>query len=261
VAQSQERVSHKLAELLTRMGQREQRSGESQAQSDPDEALDSFDQALEHYEAAQAVEPGHAAAQQGEQQVKAAMEQLHMREGRQTMAQGEQAAPQNAPLAARALTEALGHFEAALDINPQNAEAESRAEAVRRMLPDILARVGQQEQRAGEQAEPQSPTGALGHYEEAQSSYQGALDLAPQHKPARQGLEQVEQRLAQLRQRMAGEAARQAQGQANQPDRNQDLQQLLGQVRESQRDRRQELDRRRQAAQNQPQTRKAYPDW
>jgi hypothetical protein len=258
LAEAQDRVQHKLADLLTRMGQHEQKSGEQQMQYNPDQALMDFDAAREHFEAAQAAEPNHAAARQGEREVKAAMEQLHLREGRQKMTRGVQAIPQNAPVAARELTAALSHFEAALAVNPLNAEAESRAAEARKLLPDVLARVGQEEQRAGDQAEPQSPGGALAHFEEAQSAFQGALELAPQHAEARRGLEAVEERLARLRHRLVEEAAQAGQ---DRPGKRDALQDLLGQVQESQRDANRELERRRQAGRNQPQTRRTYPDW
>ena len=258
LAEAHDRVQHKLADLLTRTGQHAQKSGEQQVQYNPDEALVDFDAALEHFEAAQATEPNHAAARQGEREVKAAMEQLHLREGRQKMTRGVQAIPQNAPVAARELTAALSHFEAALAVNPLNAEAESRAAEARKLLPDVLARVGQEEQRAGDQAEPQSPGGALAHFEEAQSAFQGALELAPQHAEARRGLEAVEERLARLRHRLVEEAAQAGQ---DRPGKRDALQDLLGQVQESERNANRELERRRQAGRNQPQTRRTYPDW
>ena len=257
VSAAQERVQGKLAELLTRMGQREQKTAAEQANYSPDEALASYDAALEKFQEAQAVKPDHAAAQKGEREVKAAMEQLHMREGKQDQQAGEQAAPNSPARAARELTAALSHFEAALAINPQNGEAESRAEQVRKQLPDLLTRAGQAEQRTAEKLEKQDANDALSHYEEAHSEFQGALELAPGHKPAQQGLEQVEAKLAKLRQEQADKAA---QASKNQPGKAKDLKQLLGQVKESQRNER-EAERQRQAARNQPQPRKVYPDW
>jgi tetratricopeptide (TPR) repeat protein len=238
------------------MGQREQKVATEQAQRNPDDAWAHFDQALEHFQAAQAVQPDHAAARAGEQQVKAAMEELHMREGRQRQAQGVEAAPNNAPRAARELTAALSHFEAALGLNPENAEAERRAEEVRAMLPDLLTRAGQQQQRAGEQAEQGNADRAFMHYETAQSAFEGALDVAPTHAPAQQGLEQVQERLARLRQRQAEEAAR-----ASENQKPRSLGQLLGEVRQSQRGNDRAQERERQAGRNQPQQRRVYPDW
>lgn len=256
-AEAQERVEQKLADLLTRMGQREQRAGNEEADQNPDQALDRYEAALERFQQAQAVQPEHAAAERGEREVRQAMEDLHLQEGRFAQESGERSAPNSPARAARELTTALSHFESALALNPGNQEAEQRAEAVRQQLPDLLTRAGQQQQRAGERAEPQSPNDALARYEEAQSAYQGALELAPQHQPAQEGLDQVQDRLAQLRQRQA-EQAQQANENQRRPPR--DLSQLLGEVRESQRNDR-EVERQRQAARNQPQPRKVYPDW
>jgi tetratricopeptide (TPR) repeat protein len=253
-----DRVQQKLADLLTRMGQREQKTATEQAQYNPDEAWPHFDEALEHFQAAQAIQPDHAAARRGEQEVKAAMEQIHMREGRERQAQGIEAAPNNAPRAARELTAALSHFEATLALNPENREAERRAEEVRAVLPDLLTRAGQAEQRAGEQSETSSTTRALMHYETAQSAFESALDMAPSHAPAQEGLEVVQERLSRLRQRQAEEAARSAEVESKSP---RDLGQLLGEVRQSQRDANREQDRERQAERNQPQPRRVYPDW
>lgn len=257
VAAAQQRVQQKLADLLTRMGQREQQTAADQAGYSPAEAMASYETALEKFQEAQAVKPEHRAAQQGEREVRAAMEELHMREGRQDQAAGEQAAPNSPARAARELTTALSHFEAALNLNPQNREAASRAEQVRRQLPEVLTRAGQNEQKAGEQVEKQDANDAASHFEQAQSSFQSALELKPQHQPAQEGLAQVQDKLAKLRQRQAEQAAK---GQPNQPGKPQDLQQLLGQVKESRRNDR-ESERQRQAARNQPTPRKVYPDW
>lgn len=257
--QAHDRVTDKLSKLLTRMGQGEQQSAEARSRSNPEEALDQYEQALEHFQAAQTVDPGNQAARQGEQQVRAAMEQLHMREGRANLAQGKQSIPNNVAQAAQELTAALGHFEAVQAMNPQNKEAAAGAEEARRLLPDVLARQGKREQQAGESAEPQSATAALPHYEEAQSAFQGALEIAPQHAEARQGLEQVQQRLAQLRQRLEDEANRARQTGNRRPPRT--LEQLLGQVQESDRERQEDPDRQRQQGRNTPQARKNYPDW
>ncbi len=258
LATAHDRVQQKLADLLTRMGQREQKTATEQAQYNLDEAWPHFDEALEHFQAAQAVQPDHAAARRGEQEVKAAMEQIHMREGRQRQAQGVEAVANNASRAARELTAALSHFEAALGVNPENAEAERRAAEVRALLPDLLTRAGQQEQRAGEQAEANDTTKAAMHYETAQSAFEGALEVAPSHRTAQESLEQVQERLARLRQRQAEEAARASVSQDQKP---RDLGQLLGEVRQSQRDANREQERERQAGRNQPQKRRVYPDW
>jgi tetratricopeptide (TPR) repeat protein len=258
---AQERVTQKLTQLLTRLGQEEQKSGESATSWSAEEALNHFDQALQHYEAAQEVDPRNEPAQRGEAEVRAAIEKLHVREGRQNLARGIQATPNNVPQAARELTAALGHAEAALDANPSSLDAVELGNEARRRLPDVLARLGQQQQAAGQRAEAQSPAAAVPRYEEAEMSYRDALDLDSRHTPARTGLNEVEERLARLRAQMA-QAAQAQQGQpqaSNQRPRT--LQDLLGEVRQNDRDREPQVDRRRQSGRRDTSPRPVYPNW
>lgn len=258
---AQERVTQKLTQLLTRLGQEEQKSGESATSWSADEALNHFDQALQHYEAAQAVDPRNETAQRGEAQVRAAIEKLHVREGRQNLARGIQATPNNVPQAARELTAALGHAEAALDANPSSLDATELGDEARRRLPDVLARLGQRQQAAGERAEAQSPAAAVPRYEEAEMSYRDALDLDSRQAQARTGLNEVEERLARLRAQMAQSAqAQQAQSQASN-QRPRSLQDLLGEVRQNDRNRERESDRRRQPGRRDTSPRHVYPNW
>jgi Ca-activated chloride channel family protein len=253
-----ERVTRKLTDLLTRMGKREQQSGEANAPNNPQEALDHFDQALEHYAAAQQVDPANAAAQRGEKEVRAAMERLHVQEGKRNLARGIEATPNNVPVAARELSAALSHFDTALELNPQNADAAQGAAEARRRLPDVLARLGQSQQQSAEQAESQSPAAALPLYEEAETSYRDALALDAQHQPAQKGLSEVEERMAKLRQQMQ-QAAQQANGKPQNAAKK--LDQLLGEVQDPWRERQREEERQRQASRNDARPRQVYPDW
>lgn len=253
-----ERVERKLTELLTRMGKREQQSGEIDAPHNPQEALEHFDQALEHYAAAQEVDPTHAAAQRGEKEVRAAMERLHVQEGQRNLARGIEATPNNVPAAARELSAALNHFEAGLQLNPENAEAEQGAAEARRRLPDVLARLGQDQQQTAERAEAPSPAAALPLYEEAETSYRDALALEAQHQPARKGLREVEERMAKLRQQMQ-QAAQQANGKPQNTAKK--LEDLLGEVQNPWQERQREEERQRQASRNDARPRQVYPDW
>jgi hypothetical protein len=256
-----QRVERKLSDLLTRMGQREQRSGEADAPSNPEEALDHFDEALQHYTAAREVDPTNPAAQRGEDEVRAAMERLHVQEGKRNLARGIEATPQNVPRAARELTAALSHFEAGLELNPGNTDATKGAAEARRRLPDVLARLGRLQQDAAERAEARSAATALPLYEEAETSYRDALALDAQHAPAQQGLAQVEDRMASLRQQLQ-QAAQQANGKAQNTARpTRSLDQLLGEVQDTRRDRLREQERQRQAGRRDARPRKVYPDW
>jgi hypothetical protein len=258
VAQAEERVTRKLAELLTRMGQREQKEGRQASQWNPDQALDHYETALDRFQAAQELQPGNEAARQGEREVRAAMEQLHVREGQNALQQGREALRRQDPVAAPELTTALGHFEAALELNSGNAEAAKGAAEARRLLPEALALAGQEEMQAGDRAEPDSPSDALGHYQQSETQFQEALELKPGHSKAEKGLREVEPKLARLRDKLAKQA--ESANQANQPHQPaQSLQNLLGQVNERERDT--DAERQRQRARKDTNSRKHYPDW
>jgi tetratricopeptide (TPR) repeat protein len=189
------------------------------------------------------------------------MERLHVREGQANLARGIEATPNNVPQAARELTAALGHAEAALDANPSSLDATELGAEARRRLPDVLARLGQRQQAAGERAEAQSPAAAVPRYEEAEMSYRDALDLDSRQAQARTGLNEVEERLARLRAQMAQSAqAQQAQSQASN-QRPRSLQDLLGEVRQNDRNRERESDRRRQPGRRDTSPRHVYPNW
>ena len=117
VAQAEERVTRKLAELLTRIGQREQKEGRQASQWNPDQALDHYETALDRFQAAQELQPDNQAARQGEREVRAAMNSFDVREGQNALKEGREALRRQDPVAAPELTTALGHFEAALELN------------------------------------------------------------------------------------------------------------------------------------------------
>ena len=258
VAQAEERVTRKLADLLTRIGQREQKEGQQTSQWNPDQALDHYETALDRFQAAQELQRDNEAARKGEREVRAAMEQLHVREGQSALQQGREALRRQDPAAAPELTTALGHFESALELNQGNAEAAKGAAEARRLLPEALALAGQEEMQAGDRAEPDSPSDALGHYQQSETQFQQALELKPGHAKAERGLREVEPKLARLRDKLAKQAESANQpGQPHQPA--QSLQDLLGQVNE--RERNTDAERQRQRARKDTNSRKHYPDW
>ena len=255
VTQSHERVTRKLADLLARQGQREQKEGMSQREWNPDAALDQLEAALNHFQEAQAVQPGHEAAERGEREVRRAMEQLHVQEGKRSLAEGKERLAQQNPQAASSLTAALDRFQAALSLNANNVPAQNGAEEARRLLPAALARAGDAAQKAGERAETADPTEALAQYREAETDYQQALELDPAHVRAQQGLQEVEPKLARTRQRLAQEAQ-----QASPPNRRTpSLESLLDQVTE--RIPPPDGDRQRQPGRNRPGDRRNLRDW
>jgi tetratricopeptide (TPR) repeat protein len=262
VATARSRVERKLSEVLTRMGRREKQGGDNAARFEAEEALGLYEEALGHFREAEEADASNAAAWQGEKETLAAMEQLHMREGRRNLEEGiAKAETGEVRSAARALTGALRNFESALAINPVNPEAEQKAAEARQRLPDVLTRLAQLQQQAGERGERESAAAALPHYEEAETSYQDALQLDPKHEPARRGQEEVEAKLASLREQLAREVEPGNQPGPPQPGQEPSLGQLLGEVQNPDRERQREMERQRQAAQNRSRDRKVYPDW
>lgn len=258
--EAQGRVERKLSQLLTRMGQQEKQGADNTAKYDADEAMGEYKEALGHFRAAQEADTANREAARGERDTVAAMEQLHMREGQRNLEAGTASAKENRVLPAAAeLTTALSHFESAQTLNPANREAAEGAAEARRQLPGVLARLGRIQQRAGEREEGDSPAAALPHFEEAQASYEDALQLDAKHEPAKTGLQEVEKKLAGLREKLAQQA--QSEGAKPQPGQPKNLQQMLGAVQNPQRQREREAERQRQAAVNRSQARKVYPDW
>jgi tetratricopeptide (TPR) repeat protein len=252
------RVSRKLADLLTRLGQREQKEGTQLSDWNPDEALDQFGTALQHFTEAQEIQPDHPEAGRGAREVRAAMEKLLVQEGQAQLQQGKEQLTRQSPAAARSLEAALGNFEEALAIRPTSVPALNGAEEARRLLPEALAMAGQSELRAGDRAEPNSPTDALSHYQQSESDFQESLELRPGQPQAQQGLEEVQPKLARLRERIAKDADAAAKQMAqNRPPPT--LQSLLGQVEERELPR--DAERQRQRGRKDTGSRPTTRDW
>lgn len=261
VAQARERVSRKLADLLARVGQREQKNGNEAARYDPDEALEHYEQALEEFAAAQQVQPDHAAAQRGEREVRQALEQLLVKRGKEQLEEGREMLGRNSPQAAQPLTAALSNFESAQNLNPGNQEAQAGAEEAKRLLPEALVKAGQREMAAGDRAEAQMLAEALSRYQSAETSFQQALELKPGQSQAQQGLAEVEPKLARLRDQLEKQAEAEAKQVAKSGRKPAKLQDLLGQVSEREQERPRDTDRRRQRAQKQTGGPKNPLDW
>jgi tetratricopeptide (TPR) repeat protein len=259
VAKSEERVQQKLAELLTRRGQREQQMGDQQAKSNTDQALNQYESALADFQAAQEVKPEHAPAQNGEREVRKAMENLHTRAGREELKRGKDALAQQNPRAEPALNTALSHFESAMELNEENAEARAGAEEARRLLPEALNLAGKNELNAGDRAEPQSATQALNHYQEAEQDFRQSLELKPGQQPAEKGLREAEGKMARARERAAKEAEAAALAGQPQIPPPLPLSSLLGRVGEKQR--LPDTERQRQPGQKNTGPGKNHADW
>lgn len=255
VVAAHDRVRRKLADLLTRQGQREQKEAQAQAEWSLDEALPTFDTARDHFQQALAVQPDHPEARRGESEVRRAMEQLHLREGQESLRHGREQLARSSPQAAATLGAALGHFEATLGLNPNNVPAQHGAAEARRLLPEALLQTGQRELEAGDRAEPRDALEALTRYQEAAGAFRQAAELQPDEPRAQRGLEEVEPRLARLRQRVAEAESPQGSSSRRSPT----LESLLDQV--SERAPPTLSDRQRQPGRNRPGERRPTRDW
>lgn len=254
-ATAHDRVRRKLADLLARQGQREQKEAQAQAEWNLDEALVVFDTALDHFQQALAVQPDHGEARRGEAEVRRAMEQLHLREGQESLQRGKEQLARSQAQSAASLGAALGHFEATLGLNPNNVPAQKGAEETRRLLPAALVQAGERELEAGDRAEPTDALEALTRFQEADNAFRQAVGLNPAESRAQRGLEQVEPRLARLRQRVA-EAGPPSASSSRRPAT---LESLLDQV--SERAPPSPGDRQRQPGRNRPGERRPPRDW
>jgi tetratricopeptide (TPR) repeat protein len=256
--EARERVQRKLADLLTRIGQGEQRQAGQLSEWNPDEALDSFAAALGRFTDAQDIQPDHADAARGAREVRSAMEKLLVREGEAQLREGRDQLARQSPSAARPLEAALGNFERALQLRPTSVPAQNGAEEARRLLPAALALAGRAELEAGDRAAQPSPATALGHYQQAESDFEQSLERRPDQPAVRAGLTEVRSKLAQLRKRLAQDAETAARQRAeNRPTPS--LDSLLGEVHERARPR--DDDRQRQRGRKDLGTRRSVLDW
>ncbi len=234
--QGEKRVQEKLANLLTKDGQHEQREAENKENNnDPEHALDHFDTAMQDYQQAQAQNPEQAEAKKGEEEVRAEMEKIHLAEGDRAQKAGEEQAQRQPEQAAGKMLGALEHFEEARDLDPQNKAIQDRIDKVQAELPAMLMAMGKQEQRDAAKEEGKSPGAAVAHLERAETALDKAERLAPENQEAQQMQQQVQSDLARLRQQLAAEAQKQQEHPpAPHPGQEQTLEAMMAQMKATQ---------------------------
>ena len=147
-------------------------------------------------------------------------------------------------------------------MNPKNEEAKAKAEALRKNLAPFLDALGQREQQQAQQAEPKSVDNAIAHLEKAATSFQMAQSVAPGDEPAKQGEEQVQKDLSRLRDQMAKKGnPPPGPPQKGPPQGNQNFNALLSEVKNDQRQRDYEAQRRNQPEKYNPQDNKTYKNY
>jgi tetratricopeptide (TPR) repeat protein len=222
----EKRVQEKLANLFDKAGRKDQQQAQQLAKNQPDPAIEKFEQALENFQEALSIQPDHADAQAGEKEVREELEALHLDQGDRQAQRGEQQAQRNPEQAAENLMNALQNFESAQSLDPQNAEIQPRIDKVEAMLPELLTRLAQQEQKQGEQAEQrQQIENAVSNYEKAEGNFAQAQQMQPGNEAAKQGQQQTQEALARLREQLAQKSEQQQQQQSQQAQRSQQPQQ------------------------------------
>ena len=235
----EKRVQEKLANLLAKAGRQDQKQAEQLAKYEPERAVDKFEQALEKFQEAQAVQPDHADAKAGEQEVRQELEKLHLEQGDREAKQGEQQVKNDPTEAAQNLQSALAEFQAAQNLDPQNAEIQPRIDKVEALLPDLLTKLGQQEQQQGEKSEQQGNNEqAVENFQQAENNFAQAQQMQPGNKAAEQGQQQAEAALARLQAKMAQKAEPQSppQNSKQQQQAQQSFQSMLAKFKDDQKD-------------------------
>ena len=261
-AKGEKRVEEKLAQLLARQGRKLQQEGEQQVQYNPEQAEDRLEQALEKYEEALSHDEKNQLAKTGEQEVKKDLENLHMTQGDRQAQTGERTAKYDPAQAAEEKLDALRHYDEAQALNPKNQEARDKADALRKNLAPFLDALGQREQQKAQQAEPKSTEAAIDHLEKAATSYEMAQSVSPGDQQAKQGGEQVQKDLSRLRDQQAKKGApKPGQPQKGPPQGNQAFKSLLAEVKNDQRQKEYEAQRRSQPEKYNPKDNKNYKNY
>lgn len=144
-AEARERVSQKLADLLTRMGQREQQEGRAQSEWNPDEALG-------HFEAALGLHPLNGVAEAGAAEARKLLPEALALAGQAQMQAGERAESYSASSALAHYQEAENDFQQALALQPGQAQAECGLAEVEPRLARLRERVADEVRQATQQS-------------------------------------------------------------------------------------------------------------
>ena len=175
--EGEQRTQEKLANLLAKQGRQHQRYAQAEEYSESDRAMNEYEEALQKFQEALSAKPEHADAKAGEREVKAAMEKLHIKEGDRLAKEGRQQIPRRPEQAADKMLSALGHYQQAQTLNPENPETPPKISQLQQELPDLLVGLGQNEQMRASNAEPKSPDRAVAHLEKAATSFEKAQDI------------------------------------------------------------------------------------
>ena len=266
--EGEQRVTEKLAKLMTKEGQQLQQEAQQTAGRDKEEAIDKYEQALEKYQQALNLAPNQQEAKKGEQEVKEALEQLNMQRGDEQAQKGEQHEQNNPAQAAQEMMDALNHYQEATRINPENTEAPPKIAALEKKLPQLLNAIGQKEQQRAREQESQNVERAIAHLEKAATAYQQSQEIQPENnQDAQKGQQEVRQDLQRLRSQLARKAQQQTQQQQEQmseEDQKENIESfhsMLAKFKKDDKQREYEQSRRAPTREYTPDNNRIYKNW
>ncbi len=262
--QGEPRVEKKLARLLAQAGREHQQEAQYQASFEPEKAVENYEKALDKFGEALQHDRANREARTGEREVKEALEKLHLKEGDFLADAGKKDAPRQPARAAEEMMNALDHFQEARRLNPENPETPPKIEDLEKRLPPLLNQLGKQEQAKAEKAEGKSEEEAVAHLEKASSSFDKSQQLKPGDQESKQGQEQVQKDLARLRERLAKPKDSPPAKPSRQPSKEDSLrnfQSLLAVVKDPERQREYEQDRRGQTRKYTPDQDRIHKNW
>ena len=256
------RVQDKLAKLLAKQGERLHQEANKEAERQPEQAIAKLEQALEKFDESLNLKTDQPETKQEQAETKKDLENLLEKRGDQLAQQGEQNAQRRPAEAAEQKMAALAHYQEAQTLNPENQGLQPKIDALQKGLPELLNALGERQQQRAAEAEPKSTEQAVGHLERAATAYQLAQEIAPENLTAQQGVEQVQSKLARLREELARQLAQQAQKQPAQRDQpGPSFQQMLAKVKSDEKQKQYEQGRRMPTEKYTPEQNRTFKNW
>jgi hypothetical protein len=266
-AQAEKRVKNKLAALLTKQGRYLQGQARAEENDNIERAIERYEESLGKFEEALSTKAGFEDAAKGEKEVKEALEKLHLKEGDRLAEDGRAEVPSRPDQAAEKMLDALGHYQEARSINPENPVIPPKIERLQKELPDLLVSLGKKEQKRAADAEPKSVEKAVAHLEKAATSFEMAQELDQKSQEAKQGQDKVQQDLARLRDKMSPKPGEKGKEPGQNPSKQKQdsdkagFQSLLDEVKNPEKQREYDESRRHQPQKYDPSQNRNYKNW
>jgi len=259
-SEGEPRVQEKLAKLLAQQAEKLHQEGNREADWQPEQAIAKLEEAMDKFDEALNFKPDQPEAKQQQASTRDDLAKLLEKQGDKLAQQGAQHSERQAATAAEEKMTALQHYQEAQALNPENAGLQPKIDALQKGLPELLNALGEREQKQAAQAEPKSTDQAVGHLERAATAYEMTLEIAPGNQPAQQGAEQVQSKLAELRAKLAMQAAKEGKGQK--PDKpGPGFQQMLARAKSDDKQKQYEQGRRTPTQKYTPDQNRTFKNW